>query len=227
MYNLKQLFENIQTSWKEILLNIYDNNTEYLQSIEHFLNSESKQYGEQTKIYPPINLLFNAFDQTNFEDTRIIILGQDPYHGPNQAHGLAFSVPFKTKVPPSLKQIFKELKIDVGKEIPTNGDLTSWSKQGVLLLNTALTVRQSKPNSHSKIWDKFTKLILTEISNNLHNTIFMLWGNHAKKYKYLINDTHHILEATHPSPLSSNRGGWFGTKHFSKANALLNNPIKW
>ena len=224
---LKPLIEQLNTDWKDILLEIYIKNEVEFKQIENYISKEYHTFKIISDILPPKNKIFNAFNFFEFKDTKIIILGQDPYHQKGQANGLCFSVNDGIKIPPSLKQIFKEIKNDIGTDTPKSGNLERWAKQGVLLLNTALTVRESKPGSHSKIWEKFTNLILTYISEHLDNCVVFLWGNHAKKYKSIFSNNFHILEATHPSPLSSNRGGWFGTNHFSKCNNIIKIPIKW
>jgi uracil-DNA glycosylase len=217
----------INDSWKNVLQSEFDK--PYFQEIIHFLKTE-KAAGKT--IYPPGSLIFNAFNQTTFEDVRVVILGQDPYHGPHQAHGLSFSVQKGIKLPPSLVNIFKELKNDIGMEIPTNGDLTSWAQQGVLLLNAALTVRDGEPFSHAKIgWSKFTDAVIEKISDEKENIIFILWGKFAQEKKSLINqNAHFILQAAHPSPLSAHNGFW-DCKHFSKTNEILvklkQTPINW
>jgi len=192
----------------------------YFKSIEAFIEGE---LASGKVIYPPKQDWFNAFALTELENIKVVILGQDPYHGQGQAHGLSFSVPDGIKIPPSLRNIFKELDDDLSDfEIPSSGDLSSWAKQGVLLLNTVLTVEQSKAGSHSKIgWEQFTDNVLSHINDNTEGTIFLLWGNHAIKKAAMLDLTkHHILTAVHPSPLSAYRG-FFGCKHFSKVNDLL------
>lgn len=190
--------------------------------------------GNITDFYPPKELVFNAFQKTPFNQIKIVILGQDCYHGPGEAMGLSFSVPPTVKVPPSLLNIYKELSTDiVGYKTPAHGDLTSWAEQGVLLLNSALTVAPKSPGSHLKIWSKLTDRIIELISQKSVNPIiFMLWGLPAKKKQNLINtEKHVILEAAHPSPLAANKGGWFGNHHFSTANKKLielnMTPINW
>jgi uracil-DNA glycosylase len=224
--NIKTEIENIKTDWKDILLDIYKDNSVYFSDLQEYLNQELEKYNGLLEIYPPANLIFNCFNFFNFNDMKVVLIGQDPYHGPNQAMGLSFSVSKNIKVPPSLKRIYKEIETDLNININKNtGDLTRWANQGVLLLNTALTVRQSKPSSHSKYWIKFTDLIIKYINQNSDKLVFLLWGNHAKKYKeYLDLEKHYILEASHPSPLA--RTGWFGCKHFSKTNQLLKNNNK-
>ena len=230
MYNTKELVNQLNTDWKSVINKIISENQEYFEELQTFLDKDYKDFEGFLDIYPPNNLVFNCFNQFNVDQLKVVILGQDPYHSHGQAMGLSFSVPSNVKLPPSLKRIYKEINEDLKIETPSNGDLTFWSQQGVLLLNTALTVRQNKPNSHSKIWKTFTTLIINYINNNTENIIFLLWGNHAKSYKKLINlDKHHCLESSHPSPLA--RTGWFGCKHFSKTNEILSNinkdPINW
>lgn len=183
-------------------------------------------------IYPPGSLLFNAFSKTPFPGVKAVILGQDPYHGPGQAMGLSFSVPRGISPPPSLVNIFKELKADVGMKIPGHGDLTAWAEQGVLLLNAALTVRANEPNSHSRIgWHEFTDQVIKTLSEKRSGLVFLLWGRFAQDKSPLIDETKHlILKAAHPSPYSADKG-FFGCRHFSKANRFLMDngyaPIDW
>ena len=169
-----------------------------------------------------MNDIFNALKWTSYKDTKVVILGQDPYHGENQAHGLAFSVLEGVKIPPSLRNIFKELNSDLGYGIPLSGDLTKWAKEGVLLINSVLTVREHKANSHKdKGWEKFTDAIIRKLNDRDKPVIFMLWGNYAKIKKKLINeDKHFVIESAHPSPLSA-YNGFFGSKPFSKVNEIL------
>lgn len=201
---------------------------EYYLKLREFLKEE---YSTRV-IYPNAYNIFAALKHTSYKDTKVLILGQDPYHGENQAHGLAFSVQPQIKTPPSLLNIYKELKSDVGCFIPNNGYLIPWADQGVLLLNTALTVRANEANSHrNKGWEIFTDKIIELLSERKDPVIFVLWGSNARKKKELINlDKHYILEAPHPSPLSANRG-FFGCRHFSKINEILNgidkSPINW
>lgn len=201
---------------------------------EYFLNLERflfKEY-QNTKVYPSRENLFNCFRLTNLEDVKVVILGQDPYHQPSQAHGLAFSVQKGVKIPPSLRNIFKEINNDTGAIIPSHGDLTYLAKQGVLLLNTILTVEDSKPLSHqNKGWEIFTNRVIDKLNSSKQPIVFLLWGNNSRKKKELItNKGHLVLEAPHPSPLSSYHG-FFGCKHFSRVNEFLikNNlkPIDW
>ena len=191
---------------------------EYYQTLDSFIQ---KRYKE-SKVYPAQDKIFNAFSLTPFEDLKIVILGQDPYHQPKQAQGLAFSTPKDIKNPPSMVNILKEVHSDIGSSISDDGDLTPWAKQGVLLINTVLTVEDSSPNSHKKKgWEIFTDNIIKYISKNNQNIIFILWGAPAIKKTKIIDETkHHILTAPHPSPLSAYRG-FFGCKHFSKANEIL------
>ncbi len=183
-------------------------------------------------IYPPKEAIFNAFKLIPYSDYKVVIIGQDPYHAAGQANGLAFSVQPDQKIPPSLRNIFKELKEDLLLNIPTHGDLSVWAKQGVLLMNSVLTVEEAKPGSHQKKgWEQFTDNVILNLSDDLNGLVFMLLGNYAKSKKNLIDPKKHlILEANHPSPLSANRG-FFGCKHFSKANAYLiaqgKDPINW
>lgn len=203
-------------------------NKGYFKSLVEFLNYRELQ-GDI--IYPTKELIFNAFNLTPLENIKVVILGQDPYHGAGQAHGLAFSVPDNITTPPSLKNIYKEISTDLATPIYKNGNLESWAKQGVFLLNTVLTVKASSPTSHSKIgWQQFTDSVIKLISNQLDGVVFMLWGNYAKSKAPLIESSKHlILEAAHPSPLA--RGAFFGCKHFSKCNNYLQRigktPINW
>lgn len=216
----------IEASWKEILKEEFEK--PYFQSLIAFLRKE-KEAGKI--IYPPGSLIFNAFNTTPFPQVKIVILGQDPYHNPGEAMGLSFSVPKGIKTPPSLQNIYKELQADVGISIPNHGDLTAWAQQGVFLLNAMLTVERNKPQSHQKIgWQSFTDALIHCLSEQRSQLVFMLWGNFARKKNILIDATKHlILEAPHPSPLAG--GGFFGCKHFSKANAYLQHngqaPIDW
>lgn len=178
-------------------------------------------------IYPPQELVFNAFNQTPYDKVRVVIVGQDPYHGPNQAHGLCFSVPKGVDAPPSLKNIFKELHADLGLPIPSHGCLEKWAQQGVLLLNATLTVRESSPLSHHKKgWERFTDAVIQKISDKKEPVIFLLWGKNAEKKCATISPHHIILKAAHPSPLSA-YNGFLGCKHFSEANSYLDLPIDW
>ncbi len=213
-------------SWHQVLKNEFKK--EYFQSLSRIIQ---EKYSSQT-IFPPSNLIFNAFELCPFEEVKVVILGQDPYHGLGQAHGLAFSVPNDVKVPPSLKNIYKEIKSDLGKEIPTSGNLEHWAKQGVFLLNSTLTVEAGKPGSHQGLgWEIFTDAIIKKISDEKENVVFLLWGNYARAKKNLIdNKKHLVLEAPHPSPFSAH-SGFFGSHHFSQTNSyLIKNdlsPIDW
>ena len=217
----------IHPSWKTVLKEEF--NKVYFQQIVSFLKTE-KALGK--KIYPPGPSIFNAFNETPFDKVKVVILGQDPYHGEGQAHGLSFSVPPGIKPPPSLVNIFKELHEDLGIPIPLSGDLSKWAKQGVLLLNAALTVRAGEPFSHAKYgWAAFTDAVIKTISDQKTGVIFLLWGKFAQEKQALIDETKHfILKAAHPSPFSADKG-FFGCKHFSKTNQLLmqndQQPIDW
>ncbi len=217
----------IEPSWREVLQHEFTK--PYFQQIITFLKTE-KASGKI--IYPPGGLIFNAFLQTPFNEVKVVILGQDPYHGPGQAHGLSFSVPDNIKPPPSLVNIFKELQQDLGLPIPQNGNLTSWARQGVLLLNAVLTVSARDAASHAKIgWMHFTDAVIKTISQQKEGVIFLLWGKFAHDKQGLIDETkHYVLKAAHPSPFSADKG-FFGCKHFSKTNELLiqqaKTPIDW
>jgi uracil-DNA glycosylase len=217
----------LEKSWQNQLYTQF--NAPYFKALTHFVREEYKQF----RCFPSGKYIFNALDATPFDRVRVVILGQDPYHGEGQAHGLSFSVPEGVTHPPSLVNIFKELETDVGKPYPKSGTLTSWATQGVLLLNATLSVRSGQAGSHqNRGWEQFTDAIISAISANKTGVVFLLWGNYAKKKGKHIDRTRHlILEAGHPSPLSANRGLWFGNKHFSKANAYLlqqgTTPIVW
>lgn len=216
----------IAESWKQLLADEFEQ--PYFAALASHLKQE-KAAGK--RIYPPGSLIFNAFNTTPVEAVKVVILGQDPYHNPGEAMGLSFSVPQGVRVPPSLKNIYKELHQDVGISIPAHGDLTAWAQQGVFLLNAMLTVEHKKAGAHSKVgWQNFTDAVIKKLSENRTHLVFMLWGNFAKKKKVLIQaDQHLILEAAHPSPLAG--GAYFGSRHFSKANAYLTahgmDPIDW
>ena len=217
---------NLGNDWDNILADEFGK--EYYLKIRQFLKEE---YSTR-RIYPHMNDIFNALKYTSFKDTKVVIIGQDPYHGPGQAHGLCFSVKEGVQFPPSLRNIFKELASDVGKEIPKSGELTDWARQGVLLLNAVLTVREGEPTSHSKIgWETFTDRVISELNKKETPVVFLLWGAYAqKKAEIITNPIHKKLMSVHPSPLSASRG-FFGCKHFSKTNDLLIKsglePIKW
>ena len=202
--------------------------SQYFIDLKKFLEKEKTQY----QIYPPGSKILSAFDHTPFDQVKVVILGQDPYHGPGQANGLSFSVSPEIPQPPSLKNILKELHNDLGITLPKTGDLTPWAQQGVLLLNAVLTVRHKEPGSHQKRgWENFTDAVIRKLSKNREGIVFLLWGNFARSKKKLIDaKKHHILEAPHPSPFSAH-SGFFGCHHFSKTNELLvsqgQNPINW
>lgn len=201
----------------------------YFISLMQFIDKAYKNH----IVYPPKNEIYSAFTLCPFSETKVVILGQDPYHGANQAHGLSFSVNHSVSIPPSLRNIFKEINQDVGSEIPEHGNLKRWTNQGVLLLNDTLTVEATKAGSHQKKgWEQFTLAAIQKLSEEKEALVFMLWGAHAqKKMKFIDSNKHLILTASHPSPLSANRGGWFENKHFSKANNFLKSkniqPICW
>ena len=207
----------IEESWKEVLKDEW--NKHYFQQITAHLKTER---ATGATIYPPGQLIFNAFNTTPFNDVKVVLLGQDPYHGKGQAMGLSFSVPDGVRPPPSLENIFKELHTDIGMAIPKSGNLTKWAQQGVFLLNAILTVRAKEPASHQKTgWQEFTNKVIQVISDKKEGVIFMLWGKFAQDKQVLIDETKHfVLKAAHPSPYSADKG-FFGCKHFSKANDLL------
>ena len=217
---------HIGNDWDEILADEWQK--PYYLKLREFLKAE---YSAK-RIYPNMNDIFNALKYTSFESTKVVIIGQDPYHGYGQAHGLCFSVKQGVMPPPSLKNIFKELKTDVGKPIPDHGELTEWAKQGVLLLNNVLTVRDGQPTSHNGMgWEIFTDRVISELNKKETPVVFLLWGAHAqKKAEIITNPIHYKLSSVHPSPLSASRG-FFGCKHFSKTNEILEknglNQINW
>jgi uracil-DNA glycosylase len=206
----------IEESWKNILKEEFE--SAYFESLSEFLRTEKKQY----VVYPPGQEIFTAFNLTPFNRVKVVILGQDPYHGPGQAHGLSFSVPEGIAHPPSLINIFKEIRSDLGIPVPKSGNLTQWAQQGVLLINAILTVRANTPTSHrNKGWEMFTDAVIRNLSEKRKNLIFLLWGNFAQAKESLIDSSnHYILKAAHPSPLSASRG-FFGCRHFSKTNEIL------
>ncbi|WP_438976827.1 uracil-DNA glycosylase [Polaribacter sp.] len=210
---------NIANSWKNILEKEFEKS--YFKDLVEFVKNE---YSKNT-CYPKGLDIFAAFDFCSFNDVKVVILGQDPYHGPNQANGLCFSVKDDITHPPSLINIFKEISTDLNKTYPKSGNLEMWAKQGVLLLNATLTVRAHEAGSHQKKgWETFTDEVIKQISNNKEHVVFLLWGGFAKKKAKLIDKKKHfILESGHPSPLSANRGYWFGNRHFSKTNEILEN----
>ena len=207
---------NIGNDWDEILADEWEK--PYYKELRAFLK---KEYSTR-RIYPHMNDIFNALKHTSFEETKVVIIGQDPYHGEGQAHGLCFSVKQGVAFPPSLRNIFKELNSDVGKEIPTHGELTDWAKQGVLLLNNVLTVQEGNPTSHKGMgWEIFTDRVISELNRKETPVVFLLWGAHAqKKAEIITNPIHKKLMSVHPSPLSASRG-FFGCRHFSKTNEIL------
>ncbi len=215
-------------NWETFLK--HEKNFEYARDLQLFLDEEYRNY----KIYPPRELLFNAFKITPLTKVKVIIIGQDPYHEPGQAMGLSFSVPDGIPLPMSLINIYKEIEQDIGIKMNfSSGNLTHWAQQGVLLLNAFLTVRQSQPLSHRHAgYIKFFEHVLTYLNSIEQPFVFLLWGSFARSYRRLLTNPHHlILEAVHPSPLAANRGGWFGNRHFSKTNDFLRAkgvmPIRW
>ncbi len=219
--------QNIKDWEKLITQNSSPENSEYFQELKTFI----KNIYQEKKVYPPQENIFEALNQCSIKNTKVIILGQDPYHQYGQAHGLAFSVQKGVRVPPSLKNIYKELSSDLKIKIPLHGNLTSWAKQGVLLLNATLTVEDSTPNIHQKIWSKYTDLVIQKISEEKKDLVFLLWGAFAQSKKNLIDSKKHlILQTTHPSPFSAYRG-FLGSQHFSETNKYLISknisPINW
>lgn len=216
----------IDESWKRVLCDEWDK--DYFKNLTQFVRNEYTQ----TTVYPPGKEIFAAFDATPFDEVKVVIIGQDPYHEPNQAHGMCFSVRDGVALPPSLLNIFKEIHNDLGKPIPQSGDLTRWARQGVLLLNATLTVRAHIAGSHqNRGWETFTDMAIAKLSQQRTNLVFLLWGAYAIKKKELIDSSKHlILTSPHPSPLSAHRG-FFGNKHFSRTNDYLTAhgkmPIDW
>lgn len=217
----------IDESWKKELKPEFEK--DYFNNLTEFVKNEYSEY----TCFPPGKDIFAAFDHSTFDDTKVVIIGQDPYHGVGQANGLCFSVKDHVDIPPSLVNIFKEIEQDLGKPYPETGNLQRWADQGVLLLNATLTVRAHQAGSHqNKGWEIFTDKVIEAVSRDKENVVFMLWGGYAKKKSKLIDSSKHlILTSGHPSPLSANRGYWFGNKHFSKANTYLQKngkePIDW
>ncbi|MCK6648336.1 MAG: uracil-DNA glycosylase [Bacteroidia bacterium] len=215
----------IEKSWKEVLKEQFE--APYFQTLKDFLVSEKKQF----VVYPPGKQIFSAFDHTPFDKVKVVIIGQDPYHGPGQANGLCFSVSPGIAKPPSLNNIFKELNTDLGIPIAQTGNLEAWAGQGVLLLNATLTVRANTPGSHQKKgWETFTDAVIKAVSDRKKGVVFLLWGNFAQTKETLIDaNKHFVLKAAHPSPLA--RGAFFGCKHFSKTNRILETqgvmPVDW
>lgn len=216
----------IEPSWKERLQPEFDK--PYFEQLTDFVRNEYRQF----RIYPPGKQIFNAFDRCPFDRVKVVILGQDPYHEPGQAQGLAFSVPDGIRIPPSLVNIYKEIKDDVGGDIPLSGDLTRWADQGVLLLNATLTVREHQAGSHQRRgWEQFTDAVIRVVSDGRPHVAFILWGSYAQSKAPLIDASRHlVLKSTHPSPLSAHRG-FFGNHHFSLTNHFLEQhgiqPIQW
>lgn len=219
----------LEPSWLKVLSTEFEQ--DYMQKLKQFLKEE-KQTGKT--IYPKSSDIFNAFAKTPFDNVKVVIIGQDPYHGPGQAHGLSFSVQKGVAVPPSLKNIYKELSTDIpGFTIPQSGDLTKWAEQGVLLLNATLTVQAANAGSHQKKgWEKFTDMVIKTVSDKKESVVFILWGAYAQSKAVLIDgDKHLVIKSTHPSPLAVSHGGFFGSKPFSKTNYYLaqhgEKPIDW
>ncbi len=223
---MEKVQPQIHDSWKEMLSDEFQQS--YFLNLKQFLLEDKKKY----RIYPTGSAIFNAFNQTPYPNVKVVIIGQDPYHGTGQAHGLCFSVPFGIKPPPSLINIFKEIRDDLGLPVPNHGNLDYWAMQGVLLLNATLTVRANQPGSHQgKGWEEFTNTVIVKLSQTKENLVFLLWGKYAQNKEELIDtNRHHILKAPHPSPFSAN-SGFFGCKHFSKTNEILEKngvqPIDW
>jgi uracil-DNA glycosylase len=206
----------IETSWKEVLQDEFEK--QYFKELKEFLLDEKARY----TVYPPGGMIFNAFRMTPFEKVRVVLLGQDPYHGAGQAHGLCFSVNTGVTAPPSLVNIFKEIESDLGIPVPRHGNLEKWAGQGVLLLNATLTVRAGQPGSHQrKGWENFTNAVISKLSEKRVGLIFLLWGKFAQEKESLIDtNRHYILRAAHPSPYSA-YSGFFGCRHFSQTNEIL------
>lgn len=217
----------IDASWKPLLGDEF--HKPYFETLAAYLRAEYQNH----RCYPRGSEIFSAFSQCPLERVKVVILGQDPYHGPNQANGLCFSVHDGITHPPSLVNIFREIEQDLGIPYPKTGDLSRWARQGVLLLNAVLTVREKQAGSHqNKGWEDFTNAVIRKLSDEKEGLVFLLWGGFAKKKALLINsDKHHILTSGHPSPLSANRGYWFGNKHFSRTNEILikqgKEPVQW
>ena len=217
----------IEPSWKQHLLGEFDK--DYFVGLTNSVRAEYSQY----TCYPPGKLIFNAFNLCPFDKVKVVIIGQDPYHEPGQAHGLSFSVQNGIQFPPSLQNIFKEIQADLGTAVPASGNLTRWAEQGVLLLNASLTVRAHQANSHASLgWQKFTDAAIQALAQHREHIVYMLWGGYARSKSYMIDKNRNlVLESVHPSPLSANRGGWFGQHQFSRCNAYLQEngmtPIVW
>lgn len=217
----------IEASWKEHLCQEFEK-----PYFEQLTAAVRQEYMKST-CYPPGKLIFNAFNLCSFDKVKVVIIGQDPYHEPGQAHGLSFSVQDGVQFPPSLQNIFKEIQSDLGTPIPFSGNLTRWAEQGVLLLNATLTVRAHQANSHSTLgWQTFTDAAIRALAAQRQHIVYMLWGGYARGKAYMIDRQNNlVLESVHPSPLSANRGGWFGNHHFSRCNQYLQDngmtPIMW
>ncbi len=217
----------IEPTWLDVLRPQFE--APYFAQLKDFLVAERQQY----ECYPAGGNIFNAFNLTPFDKVKAVIIGQDPYHEPGQAHGLSFSVQDGIQFPPSLQNIFKEIQADLGTPIPVSGNLTRWAEQGVLLLNASLTVRAHQANSHSQLgWQKFTDAAIQTLAQHREHIVYMLWGGYARSKAYMIDKQKNlVLESVHPSPLSANRGGWFGQHQFSRCNAYLEQngktPIVW
>ena len=222
------MLSNLNTAWQTTL------NVEIEKTYFQNLMKEVEDEYQNSVCFPPKELIFSAFNTCSFEAVKVVIIGQDPYHGDGEANGLSFSVNDSVRIPPSLRNIFREINTDLDSIfMPTSGNLESWAKQGVLLLNASLTVRKDNPNSHKHLkWNLFTDAVIQKISEEKENIVFMLWGSFAQKKGAKIDRNKHlVLESGHPSPMSANQGKWFGNKHFSQANLYLKNnklePICW
>ena len=217
----------LDPSWKEVIWDQFQ--APYFAQLKAFLVEEKRQY----QVFPPGPCIFNAFNSTPFDEVKVVIIGQDPYHEPGQAHGLSFSVQDGVAFPPSLQNIFKEIEQDLGVPVPQSGNLERWARQGVLLLNATLTVRAHQANSHSLLgWREFTDAAIAALAREREHLVYMLWGGYARGKAYMIDRQRNlVLESVHPSPLSANRGGWFGQHQFSRCNEYLQQqgkePIKW
>lgn len=217
----------IEDSWKAHIGEEFDK--QYFVNLTNYVREEYLHY----RCFPPGNKIFNAFNLCPFDQVKVVIIGQDPYHEIGQAMGLSFSVPEGILMPPSLINIFKEIQMDLGKSMPANGDLTRWAQQGVLLLNATLTVREHQANSHQKLgWNQFTDAAIKALNRDREHIVYLLWGGYARSKAALIDSSKNlVLQSVHPSPLSANRGGWFGNHHFSRCNEYLQQqgetPIEW
>lgn len=217
----------IEDSWKAHIGEEFDK--QYFVNLTNYVREEYLHY----RCFPPGNKIFNAFNLCPFDQVKVVIIGQDPYHEMGQAMGLSFSVPEGILMPPSLINIFKEIQMDLGKSMPANGDLTRWAQQGVLLLNATLTVREHQANSHQKLgWNQFTDATIKALNRDREHIVYLLWGGYARSKAALIDSSKNlVLQSVHPSPLSANRGGWFGNHHFSRCNEYLQQqgetPIEW